>query len=183
MLLFPAAMFGMFFFLTQFLQQAHGYGALRTGFAFLPMAILILASSALAVRLLPRVGVPRLTAAGGVVVTGGMVWLAQISPDSGYAEGIFGPLLLVGAGAGLVFAPMTMSVLSRVEPAESGAATGLLNAMQQVGGALGLAVLVTVATSARAPIDGMSRAFWVASALTATAVVLALVNRRPTPAA
>jgi hypothetical protein len=118
----------MFFFLTQFLQQTHGYGALRTGFAFLPMTILILASSALAVRLLPRVGVPRLAA-------------------------------------------------------ESGAAASLLNTLQQVGGALGLAVLVTVATSASTPIDGMSRAFWVASALTATAVVLTLVNRRPTPAA
>jgi len=183
MLLFPAAMFGMFFFLTQFLQQTHGYGALRTGFAFLPMTILILASSALAVRLLPRVGVPRLAAAGGVVTTAGMVWLAQISRDSGYAEGILGPVLLFGAGAGLVFAPLTTSILSRVEPAESGAAASLLNTMQQVGGALGLAVLVTVATSARTPIDGMSRAFWVASALTATAVVLALVNRRPTPTA
>jgi predicted MFS family arabinose efflux permease len=183
MLLFPAAMFGMFFFLTQFLQQTHGYGALRTGVAFLPMTILILASSALAVRLLPRVGVPRLAAAGGVVTTAGMVWLAQISRDSGYAEGILGPVLLFGAGAGLVFAPLTTSILSRVEPAESGAASSLLNTMQQVGGALGLAVLVTVATSASAPIDGMSRAFWVASALTATAVVLALVNRRPTPTA
>ncbi|MEV7630389.1 MFS transporter [Actinoplanes sp. NPDC089786] len=183
LLLFPAAMFGMFFFLTQFLQLTHGYGALQTGFAFLPMTILLLASSALAVRLLPRVGVPRLAASGGVVVTAGMVWLAQISPDSGYAEGILGPVLLFGAGAGLVFAPLTMSVLSRVEPAESGAAASLLNAMQQVGGALGLAVLVTVATSATVPIDGMSRAFWVASAFTATAVVLALVNRRPTPTA
>jgi predicted MFS family arabinose efflux permease len=168
MLLFPAAMFGMFFFLTQFLQQTHGYGALRTGFAFLPMTILLLASSALAARLLPRAGVPRLAAAGGVVVTAGVVWLAQISRDSGCAEGILGPVLLFGAGAGLVFAPLTMSILSRVEPAESGAATGLLNTMQQVGGALGLAVLVTVATSASAPIDGMSRAFWVASAFTAT---------------
>lgn len=183
LVLFPAAMFGMFFFLTQFLQQTHGYGALRTGLAFLPMTILLLASSAVAVRLLPRVGVPRLAAAGGVVVTAGMVWLAQISSDSGYAEGILGPVLLFGAGAGLVFTPLTMSILSGVEPAESGAASSLLNAMQQVGGALGLAVLVTVATPAIVPIDGMSRAFWVASAFTATAVVLALVHRRPTPAA
>ncbi|GAA4709094.1 MFS transporter [Phytohabitans rumicis] len=181
MLAFPAAMFGMFFFLTQFLQQTHEYSALRTGFAFLPLTLLVLVSSALAAKLIPRFGASPLAATGAAVVTAGMLWVAQISPDTDYATGVLGPVVLFGLGAGLLFAPLTGAILSGVEPADSGAAASLLNAMQQVGGALGLAVLVTVADTASTPIDGMSRAFWVAAAFTATAAILALIARRRQP--
>jgi EmrB/QacA subfamily drug resistance transporter len=177
MLVFPAAMFGMFFFLTQFLQQVHGYSALRTGFAFLPLTLLVLASSALATRMVPRFGTTRLATTGAAVTTAGLVWVAQISPETGYATGVLGPVLLFGLGAGLLFAPLTTAILSGVAPADSGAAASLLNAMQQVGGALGLAVLVTVAASSATGVEGMARAFWVAALFTAAAAVLSVVAR------
>jgi EmrB/QacA subfamily drug resistance transporter len=182
MLVFPAAMFGMFFFLTQFLQQVHGYSALRAGFAFLPLTLLVLASSTLAARLIPRFGTTPLAATGAAVTTAGLVWVAQISPETGYTNGILGPVLLFGLGAGLLFAPLTTAILGGVEPADSGAAASLLNAMQQVGGALGLAVLVAVASSGG--VAGMARAFWVAAIFTAAAAVLSIVARpRPVAAA
>jgi EmrB/QacA subfamily drug resistance transporter len=180
MLAFPAAMFGMFFFLTQFLQQTHGYSAIRTGFAFLPMTTLILLASAAAIRLLPRVGAAALAATGAASATAGMVWLAQISSETGYAAGVLGPVLLLGLGAGLLFPSLTTAILGGVTPEDSGTVASLLNALQQVGGALGLAVLVTVATAPTDPIDGMSHAFWVAAIFTTCAVALSLTARRQT---
>jgi EmrB/QacA subfamily drug resistance transporter len=177
MLVFPAAMFGMFFFLTQFLQQGHGYSALRTGFAFLPLTLLVLASSTLAARLIPRFGTTGLAATGASITTAGLVWVAQIGPDTGYAAGVLGPVLLFGLGAGLLFAPLTTAILGGVAPSDSGAAASLLNAMQQVGGALGLAVLVAVASSDG--VAGMARVFWVAALFTAAAVALSIGARRP----
>jgi MFS family permease len=96
-------------------------------------------------------------------------------PETGYTAGILGPVLLFGLGAGLLFAPLTTAILGGVAPADSGAAASVLNAMQQVGGALGLAALVAVASSDG--VAGMARAFWVAAIFTAAAVVPSIVAR------
>ncbi len=147
-LLLVAGMFGMFFFLTQFLQEVLGFSPLRTGVAFLPMTAALFAVSRLAPRLVPRFGPKPLMVAGLVPVVTGMAWLTQITPATGYLAGIAGPMLLLGTGMGVAFVPLTIASLHGVAPQDSGAAASMVNVMQQVGGALGLAILVTVFGSA-----------------------------------
>jgi EmrB/QacA subfamily drug resistance transporter len=143
-LLLVAGMFGMFFFLTQFLQEVLGFSPLRAGIAFLPMTAALFAVSRLAPRLVPRFGPKPLMVAGLLPVVAGMAWLSQISPDTTYTSGILGPMLLLGTGMGVAFVPLTMASLHDVAPQDSGAAASMVNVMQQIGGALGLAILVTV---------------------------------------
>jgi MFS family permease len=137
-------LFGVFFFLTQFLQKVMGFSPLRAGVAFLPMTIALFAVSRLAPRLMPRVGTKPLMIAGMLPAIASMVWLWRVTPAAGYWSGIFGPMLLIGLGMGLVFVPLTTTSLAGVPAADSGAASGLVNMLQQVGGALGLGVLVAV---------------------------------------
>jgi EmrB/QacA subfamily drug resistance transporter len=144
MLTFAAAMFGMFFFLTLFVQNVLGYSPLRAGFAFLPVTVAIGVTAQIASRLLPTVGPKRLMTIGGALAAVGLILLSRISPDSGYVGGLLIPIVLFGLGMGFVFVPVTIVALSGVDNHESGAASGLLNAMQMVGGSLGLAILVTV---------------------------------------
>jgi EmrB/QacA subfamily drug resistance transporter len=139
-----AAMFGMFFFLTLFVQDVLGYSPLRAGVAFLPVTGALIATSQLASWSLLRVGPKRLMAVGAVLAAAGLGWLSQVSVTSGYVEGILGPMLVFGLGMGLLFVPLTIVAVSGVERHESGAASSLLNVMQQVGGSLGLSILVTV---------------------------------------
>ena len=147
-LLLVAGMFGMFFFLTQFVQDILGFSPLAAGFAFLPMTLTVFGVSRAAPRLLPRFGSSRLMVAGMLPVIGGMAWLAQVSAQTTYLGGVLGPMLLIGAGMGLVFVPLTMVSLAGVAPADSGAASSMVNVTQQVGGSLGLAILITVFGSA-----------------------------------
>jgi EmrB/QacA subfamily drug resistance transporter len=147
-LLLVAGMFGMFFFLTQFVQEILGFSPLIAGVAFLPMTLTVFAVSRLAPRLMPRFGATRLMLAGMLPVIAGMAWLAQVSAGTSYLGGILGPMLLLGAGMGVVFVPLTTVALAGVAPADSGAASSMVNVMQQLGGALGLAILVTVYGSA-----------------------------------
>jgi EmrB/QacA subfamily drug resistance transporter len=147
-LLLVAGMFGMFFFLTQFIQDVLGFSPLRAGIAFVPMTGALFAVSRLAPGLVPRFGPKPLMVAGLLPVVGGMTWLAQLSPSSGYLSGILGPMLLLGTGMGLVFVPLTLASLAGVRPEDSGAASSMVNVSQQVGGSLGLAILVTVFGSA-----------------------------------
>jgi EmrB/QacA subfamily drug resistance transporter len=143
-LLLVAGMMGMFFFLTQFLRGVLGYSDLVTGFAFLPLTAIVFAASQLSARvLIDRVGAHRLMIIGITFSTLGMLWLTQLSETSSYFD-LVGPLLIFGLGNGLAFVPLTTASLDGVEPADAGAASGLVNVMQQVGGSLGLAVLVTV---------------------------------------
>jgi len=156
-----AGMFGMFFFLTQFLQDVLGFGALEAGVAFLPMTVLLFAVSRVMPRLLPRVGGYRLMLIGLVPVVIGMAWLSRVSPATSYWSGVFGPMVLFGAGMGTVFVPLTTASLAGVRPQDSGAASSMVNVMQQLGGSVGLAVLVAVfgtATrdSAAHPVAGLS---------------------------
>jgi EmrB/QacA subfamily drug resistance transporter len=137
-------MFGMFFFLTQFEQNILGYSPLVSGFAFLPLTAALFIASQLSARvLMARVGSKPLMIAGISISTVGVVLMTQLDASSGYGL-ILGSLLLFGTGNGLAFVPLTMSSLAGVDPADAGAASGLVNVMQQVGGALGLSVLVTV---------------------------------------
>ncbi len=139
-----AALFGMFFFLTLFVQNVLGYSPLRAGVAFLPVTGALIVTSQFASWSLPRVGPRRLMLTGSVLAALGLAWLAQVSVTSGYVEGILGPMLVFGLGMGLLFVPLTIVAVSGVERRESGAASSLLNVMQQVGGSLGLSILVTV---------------------------------------
>jgi EmrB/QacA subfamily drug resistance transporter len=151
MLALAAAMFGQFFFLTLFVQDVLGYSPLRAGFAFLPITAAIVTSAQFAARSLPRIGPKRLMTTGALLGVIGLAWLTQVSVTSGYLDGILGPMLLFGLGMGLLFVPLTIIAVSGVPPHEAGAASSLLNVMQQVGGSLGLSILVTVfGTASRA---------------------------------
>ena len=143
-LLLIAGMFGVFFFLTQFLQKIMGFSPLRAGVAFLPMTFALFGVSRMAPRLMPRLGAKPLMIAGMLPAIASMAWLSRVTPATGYWSGIFGPMLLIGLGMGLVFVPLTTASLAGVPAADSGAASGLVNMLQLVGGALGLGVLVAV---------------------------------------
>ncbi|MBO1419837.1 MFS transporter, partial [Streptomyces sp. FH025] len=139
-----ATMFGIFFFLTLFAQDILGYSPLRAGFAFLPISVAIIAAAQFAARTQLRFGAKPFLMAGSLLVVAGVAWATRISVHSSYADGILGPTLLFGLGMGSIFVPATLTVVSRVAPHETGAATGMLNTSQQVGGSLGLSILVTV---------------------------------------
>jgi EmrB/QacA subfamily drug resistance transporter len=145
MLCIGTAMFGMFFFLTIFVQTVWGYSALKTGVAYLPMVAVIMAGAGLSTQLVPRIGARPLLLAASTIATGGMFWLSRISEHSSYVSGLLGPMLVTAAGLGLLFMPLTLVALSKVEDRDAGLAGSLVNTGQQVGGSIGLAVLGTVA--------------------------------------
>ncbi|MET9224194.1 MFS transporter [Streptomyces sp. NPDC003300] len=187
MLLVPAGMFGVFYFSTQYLQTYLHYSPLRTGFAFLPLAGPLFVAARLAPRALARFGAKRVAAAGGLFNVGGTVWLSTLNASDGYAGGILGPLILIGVGVGFTMMPLNTFILSGVEPKEAGSASGLLQTMQQVGGSLGLSILVTVfGTVSRHAhsepfIHGATAAFTAAAVFTALSVALVLALRSPKP--
>jgi EmrB/QacA subfamily drug resistance transporter len=143
-LLLVAGMFGVFYFLTEFLQKVMGFSPLRAGVAFLPMTFALFAVSRLAPRLMPRTGAKPLMIAGMLPAIAAMAWLWRVTPATGYWPGIFGPMLLMGLGVGVVFVPLTTASLAGVPASDSGAASGLVNMLQLAGGSLGLGVLVSV---------------------------------------
>jgi EmrB/QacA subfamily drug resistance transporter len=140
-----AAIFGMFFFLTVFLQAVWGYSALETGLAYLPLTAGIMVASGAAARLIPRIGARPLLLASAPAVAGGLYWLSRITEHASYPGAVLGPMLVIAAGLGLLFVPVTLVAMSGVADAESGVAASLRNTGQQVGGSIGLAVLGTVA--------------------------------------
>jgi hypothetical protein len=148
MLCVGTAIFGMFFFLTVFMQSAWGYSALKTGIAYLPLTGAILVASGAAAQLVSRVGARPLLLTGTPAVAGGLYWLSRLSEHSSYAGAVLGPMLVIAFGLGLLFVPLTLVAMSRVADEETGVASSLRNTGQQVGGALGLAVLGTAAWSA-----------------------------------
>ncbi len=191
-----AGMMGMFFFLTQFLQDVLHYSPLKSGFAFLPLTVAVFTTSQLSARvLMERLGARVLMIGGITVSTAGLLWLTQLSPTSSYLA-LLGPLLMFGGGNGLAFVPLTTASLAGVEPRDAGAASGLVNVMQQVGGSLGLAVLVTVfgtaskhalahpiaGTAAQQQIHafvvGAQAGFWTAAGFLAATLVLVTVAIR-----
>ena len=181
----------MFFFVTQYLQLILGFSPVRAGIAFLPLTVLLFGVSRLAARLLGRFPPVPLAMAGIVPVIAGMAWLSRISPGAGYLSGVLGPMILFGVGMGLAMVPLTTAALAGVRAEDSGAASSMVNVTQQVGGALGLAILVTVFGAAiRAParpagtagtglasahdhlVHGMASAFTVATAFDVCALLV-----------
>ncbi|MEU6557215.1 MFS transporter [Streptomyces sp. NPDC046915] len=181
-MLLPAGMFGAFYFLTLIGQQVLGFSPLRAGFAFLPLTLVMFTIVRLVPRLLARFGVRPVLLTGMTLITVASVWLWRLRPDDGYVTGLLGPLLLMGLGVGLSFMPLNATILARIEPREAGAASGLLQTLQWLGGTLGLSVLVTVfGTATRhatgSPADvlthGASRAFGTGALIALAALLVA----------
>jgi EmrB/QacA subfamily drug resistance transporter len=150
MLVVGAAMFGMFYFITFFIQGVRDYSALKTGFAFLPIALVIGVTSQIVAKLLPRFGPKPLIIIGTSILTVALLWLSTVNAGSSYAGTLFPGMMVLAVAMGFLFVPLTTVAVSRVADTDAGLASALLNVGQQVGGAIGLSVLATVfATSAK----------------------------------
>jgi MFS family permease len=187
MTLIVGAQFSMFFLVVQYLQRELGFGPLSSGFAFLPLSVGIFAMSRVTPRLVARFGQVPLLMIGTAGMAASFAWFSTMSAGQGYAAAILGPMLLNGISAGLTFMPVTSLVLSGVEPEHAGSASGLLQTAQQLGGAVGLAVIVSVYAANDRPgefLPGTTEAFLTSSlfALVAFAIAVAVV-RRPRPVA
>ncbi|MEV0848341.1 MFS transporter [Streptomyces sp. NPDC049954] len=146
-----AGMFGVFLFLTYYLQQILHYSPIRTGFAFLPMvAVLIVTSVTVTNFVLPRVGPKPLVPTGMGLAGAGMAWLTGLNLSSSYAAHVLPPLLVAGLGLGLVFAPAMNTATSGIASRDAGVASAMVNTCQQVGGSVGTSLLNTLATTAAA---------------------------------
>jgi MFS family permease len=137
--------FGMFFFLTVFMQTVWGYSALKTGLAYLPFTAALLIAAGAVTQLVPRIGARPLLLAGSAASAGGLYWLSRITEHATYPSGVLGPTIVIGAGVALLFVTLSLVALNRVPEADSGVASSLLNTGQQLGGSIGLALLGTVA--------------------------------------
>ncbi len=191
MLLAGGAFFAMWYFLTYYFQNILGYDAVRAGFAFLPMAVGIIIGAQLSSRLLVKVGVRPLLLVGAVLATLGFYWLSLITPTSTYWGDILAPAFLCSFAMGLLFAPLATAATSKVDRADAGLASGILNTARQVGGSLALAILGTVAYDRTVQYDhlaalghhvanatklgfvaGYSRAFEISAAITLVALIV-----------
>lgn len=141
------ALFSMFFFISLYMQQVLGYDPLEAGVAYLPLAGGIIISAGVASQLVTRFGVKPVLISGLLLTAVGLLWFSQISPGGTYLGDILFPSLISAFGLGFAFVPMTVAAVAGVEPHEAGLASGLINTSQQVGGALGLAVLAAIANS------------------------------------
>jgi EmrB/QacA subfamily drug resistance transporter len=185
-LLVAAALFGVFFFLTLYVQQVLGYSALKTGVAYLPLSLTLIGASALASRLVDRFTPKPVLTVGLLIATGGFILLTRITGHGDYASHVLPAMIVIGVGLGMSFVPVTISATNGVASGDSGLASGLLNTTQQVGGSLGLAILSSVSTSRTtsalqdgsalplALTHGFKGAFTVAALLCAAGVVLAI---------
>jgi EmrB/QacA subfamily drug resistance transporter len=145
--LLGASLFSMFFFITLYMQQVLGYSAIHAGLSYLPLALAIMGSSVVASSLVTRIGFKPVLAAGMGLVAIALIWFSQVSVGGGFLTDILGPSLLAAIGLGFGFVTSTIAAVSGVEAREQGLASGLINTSQQIGGALGLAVLSTIAIS------------------------------------
>ncbi|HEX4734770.1 MAG TPA: MFS transporter [Thermoleophilaceae bacterium] len=186
MLVVAAGLFGVFFFCTLYFQQVLGYNALKTGVAYLPWTLTTIVVSTLASRIVDRFTPKPVLVGGLVLATAGFLLLSRVSGDGDYANHVLPAMIVLGAGLGMTFVPITISATSGVAPGDSGLASGLLTTTQQVGGSLGLAVLSTVSTTrvgnaldagSTLPLaltHGFKGAFIAAAALCAFGLVVAL---------
>ena len=146
-LLTGASLFSMFFFISLYMQQVLGYDAIKAGLSYLPLAVSIILAAGIASQLVTRVGFKPVLAAGMALIAGGLIWFSQISVHGSFLADILGPSLLAAVGLGFAFVPVTIAAVSGVDDHEQGLASGMINTAQQVGGALGLAVLAAISTS------------------------------------
>jgi predicted MFS family arabinose efflux permease len=184
MVLIGAVMFSVFFFLTQFMQEVQGYSPLRAGFAFLPMPLAIIIGTQLSSRLVARLGTRVLLVTGPLVSAVGLLLLSRITANGDYLTHIGVPGAIVTFGVGMSFVPITLSATNGVDRRDAGLASGLINTTRQIGGSLGLAVLLTIAAarshalaasgSRVADTAGYSRAFAISSVLLVVAAAVAL---------
>ncbi|MFD7500336.1 MFS transporter [Streptomyces sp. NPDC059850] len=196
-----AGMFGVFLFLTYYLQQSLGYTPIRTGLAFLPMVAALMVTSTLASTvLIPRLGPKPVVPLGMGTAAAGMAWLTALDLHSGYATDILPPLVVAGLGLGLVMAPAMSLATAGVAAEDAGVASAAVNTMQQVGGSLGTALLNTLSTSAatdyltgknpkdpavlaQAGLEAYSTAYWWSALFFGAGVVISvLLYRRGAPA-
>jgi EmrB/QacA subfamily drug resistance transporter len=147
-ILMVGGIFGMFFFVTQFFQDVEHYSALHAGLAFLPQTLVLFAMLLVVPRIVARVGTTWLLAGGLVTSLAGMVWLSRLSAGASYFPHVAVPLAIIGVGVGAAFIPLTAAGLAGVAGNDAGAASGLVNAAQQLGGSVGVGVLVSVFASA-----------------------------------
>ncbi|MGW5847790.1 MFS transporter [Streptomyces sp. NPDC055254] len=181
MLFLACAIFGMFFFLTLFVQNVLGFSPLRAGLAFLPISAVIAVGAGVTSHLLPRFGPKPFMVIGALCSAAGLAWLTLTDVDSTYLGSILGPMLLFALGMGMQFVSLTLMALSNVPDRESGAASGLLNAMQQIGGSLGLSILVTVfGTASRNEAEAQVPAF-LGQATPAQRLLFERTGRLPDP--
>ena len=170
------AMFGLFFFLTLFVQDVWGYSPLKSGLCYLPMMAAILVAAGSSAQLVGRIGARPLLLTGSALAAGGMFWLSRVTEHSSYAGGLLGPMLIGGAGLGMLFTPLPLVALSKVADRDAGLAASLASTGEQVGGSIGLAILGTVGWSVAA--DTMRSSVAAGRAAAATAAVAG----RPTAA-
>jgi EmrB/QacA subfamily drug resistance transporter len=180
------AMFSMFLMLTLYMQQVLGYSAMETGVAYLAVAGTAIIWSGVAAQLVTRVGVKPVLVSGMTFLTAGLIFFTQVSVGGSYVTDLLPGFLLIGVGIGFSFVPITIAALAGVEPAEAGLASGLINTSQQIGGALGIAALSTIATSRTgdavsagtavpgALVDGFTDAFVAGAIIAGIGIVAAL---------
>jgi len=182
MLLVGGAFFAMWYFLTFYYQSILGYDAVKTGFAFLPMAISIIAGAQISSRILAKVGVRSLLFVGASLATLGFAWISMIQVHSTYLGAILVPSIICAFAMGLLFTPLATAATAKVERSDAGLASGVLNTSRQVGGSISLAVLGTVAAdrtnsflhphSPGALVSGYQRAFQISATITLVALVV-----------
>ncbi len=184
-LLTGMALFSMFLFISFYLQYVLGYSALKTGLAYLPLSVAIILSAGAASQLVTRIGFKPTLLGGQLLVAVGLLWFSRIDAGGSYLADVVGPSVLAGAGLGFSFVPVTIAAMSGTTGGEAGLASGLINTTQQIGGALGVAILISVSTSriaefgpggARDPAvltEGYSRAFLIGAGF---AILGALVS-------
>jgi EmrB/QacA subfamily drug resistance transporter len=185
------AVFGSFFLLSLYMQEVLGFSALQTGVGYLAIALTVVVAATVSQSLVTRAGVKPILASGLLTAAAGLAWLSQASVHGSYFSDLFPGFVLLGLGLGCSFVPVSIAALGGVAPHEAGLASGLINTSQQVGGALGLAILVTVSTTRtnnlvasgtpklEALVSGFSVALWVGAgvALAACVATLALLKR------
>ena len=181
-LLIGMALFSMFFFVSLYMQNVLGFDALETGLAYLPLALTIIVSAGVASQLVTRLGFKPVLMAGLLLVAVGLVWFGQVSVGGSYVGDVLFPSIIAGAGLGFSFVPVTIGAVAGTKEQESGLASGLINTSQQIGGALGLAVLSTIAFAnvpdggrpdPGALTDGFQDAFLVGAGFAAVAFLIA----------
>jgi EmrB/QacA subfamily drug resistance transporter len=174
--LFLGAMMGFWFFTTQFLQIVMGFSPFEAGLAFLPMTLVNFTMAIAVPKFTRRIGNARLLAIGITVTMIGMAWLSRVSSDSYYWTAIALPMVLIGLGQGGSLSPLTVSGVAGVAPEDAGAASGLVNVSHQLGGSLGLSILVFVFATAGTGISDVREllAHRISTSLTAGTGMLAL---------
>jgi predicted MFS family arabinose efflux permease len=190
--LLVGGLYSLFFFGTLYFQQIKGYNALESGVAFLPQTIGIIGGSVISQTLIARFGPKAVLAGGLATAAAGLLWMTTLTPDGSYWTGFLPGLVLLALGMGNAFVPLTLIATSGVAPDDQGLASGLFNTSQQIGGALGLAVLSTVASQASAGAHGSraavlthgyTTAFGVGTALLVAAAAVVVVALRRDDAA